>query len=331
MKRREKMLLGGLVAVLALWQGMTLLSSFVFEPVEERHADIIKRSERLTDKTKQVKRSEMAARKLTEWKQRSLPPNPEAAAALYQNWLIGLAEKSKLEKIKVTAGRTVGDMKSKGDTFAVISFDIEAEGTLARLRDFLFEFRQSGLLQHVSKLALSTDKHQVDPSLVIKLTVEGLALKAAPDRQTLLSDPKLADLPGDKSDKDRKDYESLITRNLFVRGYNGEPKPPGVKTAEEDPRTFVRLTAIFSRNGIADATLRDLSTNKSKTLSAGADFSFAGVDGKVVAIAVDFITLEIKGESWRMEMGDNLTQLKKLSPPANSNAGPGNPAAGGGV
>src|SRR4029077_6383449 len=144
MKQREKILLAGLVAALALWQGTTLVRSFVFEPVEERESHIVERQERVREIELSQKRSEAAARKLQEWKQRSLPPDPVAAASLYQNWLIELAEKTKLEKVKVTSART--GARGKEDIYSVISFKIDAEGTLGRLRDFLFEFRRSGLL-----------------------------------------------------------------------------------------------------------------------------------------------------------------------------------------
>jgi hypothetical protein len=84
----------------------------------------------------------------------------------------------------------------------------------------------------------------------------------------------------------------------------------------------VFLTGTFSNGGPFDATFFDRSKNKTENVREGAAFSLAGIDGKVVSIAVDHLTLEIKGEAWRLDMGDNLTQLKKLPQPAKAEAAP---------
>jgi hypothetical protein len=155
-----------------------------------------------------------------------------------------------------------------------------------------------------------------DPVLDIDLTVEGLSLKEAPPRTTLFSDPKLAELPRGKPLQDKKEYDLLVKKNLFVRGYNGPPKPPGSRDSavppEEDPLQFVRLVGSFSNGNGFDATLYDPATNRETRLVAGRDFSVAGKEGKVVSVGIDFVILSIKGESFRLDLGDNLRQLKKL-------------------
>jgi hypothetical protein len=174
-------------------------------------------------------------------------------------------------------------------------------------------------------MTLETDEHQGDPALKITLKVEALALKESPKRTALLADPKIAELATNIPAKDRKDYAPLVAKNLFVRGYNGPPKPPTKSrgpgsSGEEDPREFVKLVAVVAADGIPAATLRDLSTNKIAQLTEGGDFSVAGVDGRVVSIGADFVTFEIKGETFRLEIGDNLAQLKKLPPPDKAEA-----------
>src|SRR5438045_1527020 len=96
MKKREKMLLAGLIGILVLWQGGVMLNKFVFAPVAERQDEIAAREKRVSTKKRELRLSEDAARKLKDWKKRSLPPDPVVATSLYQNWLIDMAGKAKL-------------------------------------------------------------------------------------------------------------------------------------------------------------------------------------------------------------------------------------------
>jgi hypothetical protein len=320
MKRSEKMLASGLVATLVLWQGSSLFTRLVIEPVDANETEIARLTQENTQKEKDFKRSQAAARKYTEWKKRSLPPDPVDATSLYQNWLIDLATRSKLTDVSVKSLRTA-DFKSTGDSkkeaFHVVSATLKAQGTFEKLCDFLYEFRAAGLLHRVSKMRLASKQSTGDPVLDIDLTVEGLSLKEAPSRATLFSDPKLAELAGEKPVKARKDYDVLVKKNLFVRGYNGPPpdpvrdRPRPTGPPEEDPLQFVRLTALFSNGGLFDATMYDPSTNRETKLITGRDFSVAGIEGKVVSVGIDFVLLSIKGETFRLELGENLKQMKK--------------------
>jgi hypothetical protein len=335
MKKREKMLAAGLVGILVLWQGSVMLNKFIFAPVAEREEDIAAREKRVSGKKRELRLSDDAADKLRNWKKRSLPPDPVVATSLYQNWLIDQTAKAKLTNPTVTPNKF---MQPKGDTYSIVSATIKAQGTLERLCDFLYEFRRSGLLHRVSRMTLATDDHKGDPKLDIELTVEGLSLKDAPARSTLFSDDNLADLPTDKPLRDRKTYSQLLSKNLFVRGYNGPPRtrPIGPTTPaapKDDPREFVFLVGSVSTGGGFDAMLYDRLSNETRHVVAGSDFSLAGVDGRVVSVGVDHITFKMKGEEWRLDLGENLAQMRKLaSTPAKVETGasesPADPDAG---
>ncbi len=327
MKQREKILLAALVGILVLWQGGAILNAFVFGPVEERETDIAARNKRVAEKKLQLEESRIAAGKLKVWNKRSLPPDPVVATNLYQSWLIELATRSKLSSVVVNPKAAV--QRRKGETYSVISATVKAQGTQERLCDFLYEFRRCGLLHRVARMTLKTDQHQGDPILDIDLTVEGLSLADAPVRTMLFSDSNLGALAEARPGRDRKTYWQLLKKNLFVRGYNGPPPPRDggrgsqgtSQFPEEDPREFVYLVGSFSTGGSFDATVRDMSTDKTVRFEVGADLSFAGIEGKVLAIGIDFMILEIKGEAWRLELGDNLAHLKKVPPPAKAETG----------
>jgi hypothetical protein len=169
-------------------------------------------------------------------------------------------------------------------------------------------------------MTLATDEHKGDPKLDIELTVEGLSLKEAASRSTLFSDDNLADLPSDKPLRDRKTYSELLAKNLFVRGYNGPPapvrqgKPQGPPPpTPDDPREFVFLVGSVSTGGGFEAMLYDRATNETRQLAKGSDFSVAGVEGQVVSVGVDHITFKMKGQEWRLDLGENLAQIRKLA------------------
>lgn len=322
MKRSEKMLAAGLLATLGLWQGSSLFKQLVIAPVEKNDTEIAALQDKIAQKKRQLNDSRAKAKQFAEWKKRSLPPDPVDATSLYQNWLIELATRTKLTEVSVTA-RGAADFKpkadSKADTFHLISAQLKAQGTLEKVRNFLYEFRAAGLLHRVSKISLSSKQHTGDPVLDIDLTVEGLSLKDAPPRSTLFSDPKLADLPSDKPAKALKDYDVLVKKNLFVRGYSGPSKPAAPLSPEEDPLQYVRLVGSFSNGDSFDATMYDPANNRETRLTAGKDFRVADredkvvMEGRVVSVGIDFVVLSIKGETFRLELGDNLKQLKKLS------------------
>ncbi|HEY3968600.1 MAG TPA: hypothetical protein VGM05_28890 [Planctomycetaceae bacterium] len=316
MNQREKLLAGGLLAAVGLWQGSVQFQNFVVAPVAERQTEIDSRRERISKKDIEVAKSQAAVRKYKEWKQRSLPPDPINAISLYQNWLVELANKAKLTEISVIAKPS--ENKSKGDVYALVSADIKAQGKLSQVRDFLYEFRNSALLHRVTRLTLTSKQPTGDPAILLSMTVEGLSLKEATPRSTLFSDPKLAELVKDPAAKPKDAYDVVAKKSLFVRGYNGPPKSTGGGTSrpaeppDEDPRQFVRLTATFSNGGDFDATLYDPTTNKYTDLSAGSEFKVAGVEGKVVSVSNDSVVLEIKQEKFRLVIGRNLTELEKL-------------------
>jgi hypothetical protein len=314
MNQREKLLAGGLLTVLGLWQGSVQYKNFISTPVEERETDIAARQKRISDKEIEVAKGQAAARKYKDWKLRSLPPDPVNAISLYQNWLVDLGDKAKLSHVSVTP--KTADNRSKGDVYAIVGADFKAEGKLSQIRDFLYEFRNSRLLHRVSQVTLTTKQAVSDPTIDLHLVVEGLSLKESTERSTLFSDPKLAELVKDPAAKSKESYDIITSKNLLVRGYkppksDRDPRPK-TPVPDEDPRQFVRLTSTFSDGGDYVATLYDPTTNKYAKLYARGDFNIGGVEGKVVSVTIDFVVLEIKGEKFRLDIGGNLTELQKM-------------------
>ncbi|MFN0050673.1 MAG: hypothetical protein ACKV0T_00690 [Planctomycetales bacterium] len=315
MKQREKLLLAGLVLALVLWKAPALLQG-TLQPLSQRQNAKAQLETNIEKKKREKYLLDLAEKRFRELGQRSLPPDPTIALPIYHNWLIEKAEESKLSQVVVEMP-LAGSLPKKGDTFVRISATIKGTGTLEHVCDFLHAFHQSGLLHRIDQLRLESPRHEGNPTLKVELRVEALALANSPPRKSLLVDgaPPLAP---ERPLKDRRAYDPIVAKNLFVRGYNGPPKP---KVEEKRPTTlpplpdtaeFVNLVWSVARDDRRDAQLYDRANNKYTKLVPGGEFQVAGLSGRVILISDVYVVLEIEGEQWRLDLGTSLKEMRKL-------------------
>lgn len=316
MTPRVKLLLIGLLVVVVVYQFGGTVVDMVIGPLNALET----RSRMLADEIDKKEATKLqiarANRNLKNWKTQSLPPDRLVAGPLYQAWLIELAEKHKLAQVTVS---TRGEGKAKADTYSPVMASVKAEGTMKQLCDFLYDFHSSGLLHRVNSITASTTKHQGDPTLDVTINVEGLAMLGAEPRTTLMSKDLVQ-----VALRDRKDYDTLATKNLFVRGYNGPPPPPRPPTPPPqpapptpqpppfDPSEYTRLIASLWLEGQRAAWLYDQSSNVRTDLTEGARFKVANLEGQVLAIADEYIQLQIGGDTFQMDLGQNLKEMRKI-------------------
>lgn len=314
------MLLFGFLGVIALWQGTNWFSSLVLEPLDAKRKTLQAARERLDGKKVNQYEQELAARKLGDWAKRGLPPDPDTASALYQNWLIDLAAKADLKETVVTPGRV--DKRPRGETYYPIGMTVKAQGNLAAVTKFLADFYAAGRLQRINTLSIESSSREGDPPLTVSMTIEGLSLLQAAPRTTLW-DPAIKDgsvfpLPSPDA------IAEINKKHLFVRGYNGPPAPPVVAAPTRPPEpprpptppvdTFdvaehVYLVAAFDKEGVRDAWLYNRAQNEPSVLTEGKPFQVAGVAGTVREIGRDFVTLQMGEQVIRLELGQNLRQV----------------------
>jgi hypothetical protein len=208
------------------------------------------------------------------------------------------------------------DPRPKGDTYYSIIATAKAQCTLSQLCDFLYELRQSGLLHRANSMVVEASRHEGNPSLEVTLVVEALALANSPARPTLMT-PELADLRTKDTHPKREDYAAIEKKHLFVRGYREPIRSSAVAVAPTTPvenidaAEHVFLVSSIARGDTREAWLYDRTANKKSDLVEGGSFQAAGVDGTVVSIGTDFVVLKIRDEEWRLELGQNLRQIKK--------------------
>ncbi len=307
MKRNEKILLGGLLAVLAVWQGWPLLHAVVFQPLDSRRAQIVKLDKSIRENRVREKELDAAQARLKDWAARSLPPDPIIASSLYQNWLLEFATKKRFSQLTVTPGRV--DARAKNDVLFQISATIKAQARMEQLCDFLYEFRQAPLLHRIISLTIEAPQPPVPGGLNMTILVESLALKTSPARTTLFADPAAASTLLVLAEP-RSAYDEIVRKNLFSRSFGGDQN--AVNEAE-----FVEFRASFRQDDQQVAWLYDRRTMARSALVAGKPFRIAGLEGTVLAVNKDHILLKIRDDEYRLNFGQNLTQRRRTSKPKN--------------
>ncbi|WP_010584174.1 Ig domain-containing protein [Schlesneria paludicola] len=222
MQRRQQYLLGGLIAVVLIWQGSGWVASAIFGPFETRREELTRLQQAVADKGDKLLSLARARKLLKEWQAISLPPDdlakskkPSArdAQRLYMQWLTDLAQLCGFEELKVTtSGQT-----QKGNVYIAVVVKLDAEAKYDQLVRFLDLFYRTELMHRVTSLTISNKVFEGDPALKISLDAEGLALIAAPSRRTIF--PQTV-LDADISDSDT---------TLEVVSSTGFPKEPGFR------------------------------------------------------------------------------------------------------
>jgi len=193
MQTREKFLAIGLGAVLVFWVARPYLEATFVAPLQKLEGDIARLT---TEKDLLWKRQlDLATKegKMKEWRSLSLPPNPENAQRLYQEWLTNLALLSGFEISKMTLDKRIEERVGNTVVSATIPVTLEARAQLRELVEFLERFESTELLQRISRCHIVSPSSEGNPELAVTLTAEGLSMKSAPERARLFSQTELFD------------------------------------------------------------------------------------------------------------------------------------------
>ena len=181
MQQREKILASLLGAVVLFWFGMPIFSSYFIQPIKDLEAT----RERLQKDSiaKIAQQTELAKRGkiLADWKRTSLPPKPNDAARLYQEWLTEIALMSGFEQDEYT----LETRQKKDETFYRIPVTIQAEATLQELAQFIERFESVDLLHRIKTCNVKSPRADGNPELEVTITAEGLAVQTAENRNEL--------------------------------------------------------------------------------------------------------------------------------------------------
>lgn len=211
MQRREKILLIFFVSAIVIWRGLPILRAMVLGRLDEaslRIQALNKDEAVLEDKEFQL---QINQRRMSDWTERSLPPEPAEAQRLYQEWLNDLAELAGISSLRVTPEPL--QTAPTDISFRSVRVSVKGEATFEQLTYFLHEFYRADLLHRVQ--ALKVESPGPGAPLKIVLMAEGLCVHGAQPRSHLFPRTELAEsLP--------RSFDTLK-----VSSVEGFPKEPG--------------------------------------------------------------------------------------------------------
>jgi hypothetical protein len=301
LKKREQLLAVALGGFLVLMVGRSLFSMWQ-GPLAMLRTQKANLSREIERKEKQIKKGQAAQARIDAWNRRSLPTDPDTARSLYQNWLLALAAESGFEGTKVEAGQG----RQRGDVYHALRFGLQAHTTLDRVTRFLHRFYTAGHLHQIRTLSLvpleKSDK------LELQLAIEALVLPGA-DRKDKLTTEQASRLASPKP----TDYQVIASRNLFAP-YKAPPPQPVEPPPPPpfDPGKHAYLTGIVDVAGKPEAWLLVRTSGEKLKLHEGETFRVADMQGKIVRIGLREVEVELAGQRWRYQLGDNLREMIKV-------------------
>jgi hypothetical protein len=301
LNRREMILAGvtgGLLLVLLVFVlfflGDSRSMEKLFDERKAKQADVDKKEKVVNDAKRDAKR-------LVEWRRRSLPAtaSPSDAPSMYQDWLRALAKQANIDHLKIDPPKESGprrvdpkDAVAKPEFFA---YTLHGQATLADLTRFLYDFYSAGHLHQIRSMTLKPRENTRE--LEATITIEAVEMPDADRKDALSKEPPIHALHHAKLDE----YRELITkRNLFV-AY----APTEVKSV--DPAEYTFVTGITEVNGKRQLWLFDRMAGKKWILGEGESFQVGGTQGTVKTIAsTREATVEFDGRSRVLHEGENL-------------------------
>ncbi|MCA9187034.1 MAG: putative Ig domain-containing protein, partial [Planctomycetales bacterium] len=203
MSEREKklaMIVGGLLGLVALFFGYQRLDS----STTRRENELAAVQAKIDELEKERRRGSSAAVKLNEFEKQSLPRDRELAVRQYDAWLTQTIEKIGFKERTV---KFLGASPQQFNTNA-LKFQIYAQGNIAQLTEFLYEFKAANMLHQITSMPVKPVADSRD--LKIDITIEALALSNGPPQLDAANRRK----PPDKSLQQYAD--AIVGRNIFA-------------------------------------------------------------------------------------------------------------------
>lgn len=333
LKKRERVLIGVTGSLIVVLAGMYLFTGkgSKLSELRTQRDNLKKEVEELTIKARPGRR---AAKRLDQWRKRSLPSNVDIASAEYGQWLSKLA----VDRIGRNASiKPYSDRPHRG-IYTALPFKIEGRGSLDRLTRFLFEFESAGYLHTVRSLTSTPIEGSEELQLVIN--VEGLSLPGAAHQDRLPTGQ-----PSRLEHAELKEYLNAIVRRrmegerfvdsggLFAsyvpqRTVAPPPKvvqgppPPRVRPSF-DPSAHTKVSAIIAVDGVPEVWLLIRTEGRTLYLREGDPFEVGTIHGTIKRIRIGErdVELEIDGRRWLVALDDTLQQRVEL-PGASAAGGP---------
>lgn len=294
MTPRMKWLLAAGIGVFGLYGIDSLYRSWIEQPQTELSGRIDTLSNDLAESKQQQMQSQKIGRRLSEYSARALPSDPMLARSSYQEWLLDLVDQHQFAATSVDASQPVPlEIRSrtkKGKRILVgyrIDYSLRGQASLAKLAEFLDQFRKAGHLHKIRALTLNPIGSE--GRLDLNLSIQVLSLESSANESDVGDWTMLPDVQ-----ETLKPATTLIRRNPFARGF--------AKALND-----VQLRAITTnRDGVMEAWFTADSRGSIKKVAAGNNIPLALHEISVVEILRDKVLVHVNQEPQWIHMGESI-------------------------
>ena len=255
--------------------------------------------DRLTDAQTALARGQKARKLLNRARRQSLPTNRAVAESLYQDWL---------RKELTLAGLTVSQLsdrslRARGGDFEDVSIEVNGEGTLAQIADFLYRFASTGHLHRISAATLVPATPGNGDKVTATFTIDALILKDCERTDALATDEKI-----DLAVPAEKLRARIVDRNLFAV-YKPTPKA--------DPNAVAAGSIVsgmwYGERGWS-FSVKTKDSPKLSSFHAGDDLEFGSFKGRVVDVDGRRVVVETAEGRREVRLGQNLGEAQPAAP-----------------
>lgn len=314
MQPREKVL-AAVAGLLLLVAGGYLGWGYVDEMFRFREQQSLALEKQIMEQKQIMLAGRKAQRKLTFWKEQSLPTDVQLANTLYQQWLGDSVKNAGLKEYKINPGQIVRQRTPNGEEvlYHKLPFNIRVQGDLGELTDFLYAFYSAPHLHQVRRLSIQplAKEDQLD----LQFSVEALVLDGG-FHEKGLSQSRLQRLSLAEAEEYR---QAIVERNLFA-AYEPPPPPPPPPQPKKvetrppppppkprfDPAKFAVISAIIEVAGQPQVWINDRTAGKILKFREGDSFSIGQLQGSVARIGTLDVVLEHSEGRRLLTLGESL-------------------------
>lgn len=306
--RREKILVGVIALLAAVYLCRFLGNRFVLEPMRRQSilSDQLQREIRV--KEKQLETVRISQSDLARWRERSLTPDVPSAQTQYEQYLFELVQKHGVGDWVVEPGTVL-----KEEHLTRFPFRVTGQITLHDLTGLLYEIYQNQLLHRVRRLQLQRLSDGENEVRVV-LNLEAISVQGAEERSELL--PATLAAGGPLGDSALEDFAIISERNilspLLPIPIPAAPIASSPSIAQPAPSELIRLTGTPFWGDSRQAWLHDQRNNASWVFEHGQKIELAGLSGTLASIEQSHIELLINGRRWSLRLNDTLQQITEV-------------------
>lgn len=229
MNSREK-LLGVAVGLLLFVVGGYMLFDRLEQGLSDEQRKIAQLDQQKSTLERKVREAKQARKRWTEYRERSLPADPELAHSLYQKWLLKEIESVGMSDVTLNVVAAGG----RGEAYRQNSMKVTCKGDIRQLAKWLHQFYSVDMLHRIRQLTM---KPQPDSKLLdLVISIEAISLADADQTE-------LPSTPSGRLQRDGLDpyLTAIVERNLFSPA-NRPPRLATLSSQRGAPKKMLSFT-----------------------------------------------------------------------------------------